>query len=234
MPLTCAAYSCTSGYRSNPEKHHFFRFPKSEEGRRKWAAAIGRGPNFEVGKRSVVCDRHFAPNMSTYERKDSKKRRKKGLSDKLKHPRLDKDAVPHQLPGAPSYMSTQATPKRSGNATASRRSKIQHERDEQEHQSQQEADAVSSLTDVVNRFNDDENSEKKAPFSVVNMADSVLIAMHRIESGVPSIAASLQIKQDLSWVATANGHRLSFSQFASVCKAKKITHFKQVDTVLCS
>ncbi|KAH0535046.1 hypothetical protein KQX54_012472 [Cotesia glomerata] len=54
----CLVPGCTSGYKSNFEKVHFFSVPKDEKLKEQWQIAIKR-PNTLVSKTQVVCDKHF-------------------------------------------------------------------------------------------------------------------------------------------------------------------------------
>lgn len=54
----CLVPGCTSGYKTNFEKVHFFSVPKDDEIRKKWQIALKR-PNTLVIKTQVVCEKHF-------------------------------------------------------------------------------------------------------------------------------------------------------------------------------
>lgn len=54
----CIAPGCTSGYKSNSEKVHFFIVPKDENIRKLWQDAIRR-KNFIVRAGQSLCEKHF-------------------------------------------------------------------------------------------------------------------------------------------------------------------------------
>lgn len=55
MPC-CIAPGCTSGYKTNPEKVHFFYVPKDENLRQLWKIALKRR---DLKSNLAVCEKHF-------------------------------------------------------------------------------------------------------------------------------------------------------------------------------
>lgn len=64
MPM-CIVPGCTSGYRSNPEKVHFFAVPTDSLREAEWNKAI-RGR--DVKKRDAVCEKHFKSSEILWEK----------------------------------------------------------------------------------------------------------------------------------------------------------------------
>ena len=71
MVKRCAVVNCRSGYNttrqvnvketSSPRKLSIFRFPKSVEGKKRWATAIGRNAAALYDVNWGVCELHFEP-----------------------------------------------------------------------------------------------------------------------------------------------------------------------------
>src|ERR1700733_3004333 len=105
MP-TCWAPGCTSGYRSNSDKRHFFKVPSDSEILAVWKRRIPRDGNL-LTKHSI-CDIHFEDQFIlkkyTHIINGEKVEMDRGKWE------LTKDAVPTIYPNLPKYLSLK-TPK---------------------------------------------------------------------------------------------------------------------------
>ncbi|KYN17334.1 hypothetical protein ALC57_10377 [Trachymyrmex cornetzi] len=63
----CIAPGCTSGYKSNPEKIHFFTVPKDENMITLWQNAIRR-KDFVIRAGQFLCEKHFLPEDILWKR----------------------------------------------------------------------------------------------------------------------------------------------------------------------
>ncbi|KAH6932517.1 hypothetical protein HPB50_006816 [Hyalomma asiaticum] len=120
MP-TCFVPSCTSGYKSNPEKRHFFAPPSDPQLLERWARAIPRADKL-LTKTCKVCDVHFMQH-------DIVKTYKHVIDGQVVeidrgYWALQPDAVPCQFPNVPSYLSRMIKRRRSPKETASLPNKI--------------------------------------------------------------------------------------------------------------
>jgi len=102
MPNSCWAPGCTSGYRSNGDKRHFFKVPSDSERLALWKRRIPRDGNLQ--KNHSLCDIHFEDQFLL---------KKYSLiinGEKVEMDRgkweLTKDAVPTIFPNLPKYLSS--------------------------------------------------------------------------------------------------------------------------------
>ncbi|XP_011691554.1 PREDICTED: uncharacterized protein LOC105452281 [Wasmannia auropunctata] len=95
MPANCIAPGCTSGYKSNPEKIHFFMVPKDKNIFTLWQNATRRK---DIRAGQFVCEKHFLAEDILWKReiKDSNGH-VLGISP-YKVPRLRKGTIPSQFP----------------------------------------------------------------------------------------------------------------------------------------
>ncbi|XP_077494772.1 uncharacterized protein LOC144105520 [Amblyomma americanum] len=109
MPGHCCVPGCRGNY-DGEKTVRVFTFPADADRRRQWLKAIPRA-DFEPGKRSVVCERHFKESdIRTSKYVDSKTG--KVVEAKLKIARLSSDAIPGVFPNCPAYLSAPATTSR--------------------------------------------------------------------------------------------------------------------------
>lgn len=59
--MKCKAVGCTSGYKSNPEKIHYFRVPKNNDKAKEWQKASRRN-DIALNSSHCFCENHFAKN----------------------------------------------------------------------------------------------------------------------------------------------------------------------------
>lgn len=57
--MRCISVGCTSGYKSNPEKVHFFHVPKNNDKAKEWQKASGR-KDIILNASHCFCEKHFA------------------------------------------------------------------------------------------------------------------------------------------------------------------------------
>ena len=62
MPDRCCVSNCRSNYDGTNEYISAYQFPRNEELKDLWCRKIPR-KNFTPSKRSVVCEKHFRPDM---------------------------------------------------------------------------------------------------------------------------------------------------------------------------
>ncbi|XP_018375241.1 PREDICTED: uncharacterized protein LOC108769007 [Trachymyrmex cornetzi] len=93
----CIAPGCTSGYKSNPEKVHFFTVPKDENMITLWQNAIRR-KDFVIRAGQFLCEKHFLPEDILWKRElTSPDGQVLGVSH-YRQPRLRKGVIPSQFP----------------------------------------------------------------------------------------------------------------------------------------
>jgi len=104
MPRSCCVPNCKSNYPKEIKKGKkyvsSFAFPKDEELRKKWIAAVNRKNNFIPSKHSAVCSKHFLESeISTIDRMV----RPDGsiLTCPRIIPKLDPSAIPTIFPNRP-------------------------------------------------------------------------------------------------------------------------------------
>lgn len=109
MP-TCFVPGCTSGYKSNPQKRHYFAPPRDPQLLGRWTRAIPRADKV-LTKTCKVCDVHFqeADIVKTYKHVIN------GETVEIDRGiwALKSDAVPCLFPNLPSYLSSQRKKRRS-------------------------------------------------------------------------------------------------------------------------
>ncbi|XP_018366598.1 PREDICTED: uncharacterized protein LOC108763454 [Trachymyrmex cornetzi] len=94
----CIVLGCTSGYRSNKEKLHFFSVPRDKKLRDMWQAALRRR-NIIIKSSQAVCEKHFLHTDILWKREIcDEKGNVLGVSAPFKVPRLRKGTVPSQFP----------------------------------------------------------------------------------------------------------------------------------------
>ncbi|KAG8187443.1 hypothetical protein JTE90_009515 [Oedothorax gibbosus] len=103
MPSRCVVPGCKGNYDNGPVVK-VFQFPKDENLRKKWEAAIPRS-NLKVINSSKVCELHFHASdiQTTVEIYDE--RRMETVAMPLDRVRLKKNAVPSIFPNCPAYLS---------------------------------------------------------------------------------------------------------------------------------
>lgn len=93
----CVVPGCTSGYKSNYEKVHFFSVPKDDVLREKWQKATRRSKTL-IASKQFVCEKHFEKNdIETQKLLFDKNRRVIGISPYRKV-KLKCGVVPSQFP----------------------------------------------------------------------------------------------------------------------------------------
>ncbi|XP_075739881.1 uncharacterized protein LOC142785325 [Rhipicephalus microplus] len=110
MPGHCCVPGCRGNY-DGEKTVRVFTFPADADRRRRWLKAIPRA-DFEPGKRSVVCERHFRESDILTSSKYVDSKTGKVVEAKLKIARLRSDAVPSVFPNCPAYLSAPAATSR--------------------------------------------------------------------------------------------------------------------------
>nr|XP_037280360.1 uncharacterized protein LOC119173670 [Rhipicephalus microplus] len=110
MPGHCCVPGCRGNY-DGEKTVRVFTFPADADRRRRWLKAIPRA-DFEPGKRSVVCERHFRESDILTSSKYVDSKTGKVVEAKLKIARLSSDAVPSVFPNCPAYLSAPAATSR--------------------------------------------------------------------------------------------------------------------------
>ncbi|XP_074115739.1 uncharacterized protein LOC141538260 [Cotesia typhae] len=93
----CLVPGCTSGYKSNFEKVHFFTVPQDDELKQKWQIALKR-QNTLISKTQVVCVKHFLPGDIIHTRYLLDSAGKVLGVSPYRRPRLIPNAVPSLFP----------------------------------------------------------------------------------------------------------------------------------------
>ncbi|XP_077508849.1 uncharacterized protein LOC144120360 [Amblyomma americanum] len=110
MPGHCCVPGCRGNY-DGEKPVRVFTFPADADRRRQWLKAIPRA-DFEPGKRSVVCERHFKESDIRTSSKYVDSKTGKVVEAKLKIARLSSDAISSVFPNCPAYLSAPATTSR--------------------------------------------------------------------------------------------------------------------------
>ncbi|XP_042904288.1 uncharacterized protein [Parasteatoda tepidariorum] len=92
MPYSCVVQKCKGNYKNGP-KVSVFRFPKSEEMKRKWINSIKRD-SYQVNSHSRVCELHFVEEDIVRQASFFDERTGRLLTAPIKFPRLREGAVP--------------------------------------------------------------------------------------------------------------------------------------------
>ncbi|XP_039303439.1 uncharacterized protein LOC105205123 [Solenopsis invicta] len=94
----CIVIGCTLGYKSNPDKKHFFCVPKNKDMQQQWQAAVRR-KNVQLTQKHCVCENHFHPSNIVWQNilKDAD-RNIVGVGAKTQIPRLKPGTVPSIFP----------------------------------------------------------------------------------------------------------------------------------------
>uniref|UniRef100_A0A2L2Y813 Transposable element P transposase n=1 Tax=Parasteatoda tepidariorum TaxID=114398 RepID=A0A2L2Y813_PARTP len=102
MVFKCCVPNCRGNYKVDGTKVSVFGFPKDEELRKKWLAAIPR--DFEVTKNSKVREMQFKENDIRKAVEFVCEKTGKKTVVPYEQPRLTKEAIPSIFPGCPEYM----------------------------------------------------------------------------------------------------------------------------------
>ena len=172
MVNKCAAYGCTSGYKTNKDaadssvsavKVTFHSFPIHNKVLcDKWVRANPR-LDFTPSKHSKLCSLHFKASDFVEGRQDSNKSRKQkktGRSGtKLAQRYLKSEAVPSIFQHAPTYLSSSnyAEPRQTVNATSARRMQNEANRLHNLEESFLASDVISALsnTEIIGRLKEE-------------------------------------------------------------------------------
>lgn len=210
MP-TCFVPGCTSGYRSNPEKRHFFAPPSDPELLERWRRAIPRADKL-LSKTCKVCDVHFQPADITKTYKDI-------INGEVVEVErgawaLKSGVVPTQFPNLPSYLSSARKRRRSPKkrVSACRRAETVscHPPPEEPNELPSHCESTDLAYIIENSASlrlprnwqlsiveDEPENSRQAVFYESGMS-----------AGVFSIMKSVVIRENLTYVISANGKLL--------------------------
>ncbi|KAH8041107.1 hypothetical protein HPB51_013767 [Rhipicephalus microplus] len=209
MP-TCFVPGCTSGYKSNPEKRHFFAPPSDPQLLERWVRAIPRADKL-LSKTCKVCDVHFMQH-------DIVKTYKHAIDGQVVEIdrgcwALQPEAVPCQFPNVPSYLSKTIKRRRSPKDRASLPNKVVLVATPSDEYQQEVPDPVHDIdfAQIV-----ENGSSLKLPKNW-RMADleedtgkprQVIFYKAGMKDDVYAILKSVAIHEDLTYVIHANGRLL--------------------------
>lgn len=192
MPRSCVVPGCSSNYKSTLSSagcFSTFSFPKDEERRSKWIAAIHREKSFTITKSSAVCIKHFAECHII--RTDSMKRDDGSILEVPRQvPKLSSDAVPTIFPNQPFYMTVKVPLKRKH--PDERRLDLEA-RDEAYFEDFCRKDVIINFEDFVSKF----ASKSLANFHYKVCDNFVLFYKLDLE-GCPKITCSIKVFRDLN------------------------------------
>lgn len=209
MP-TCFVPGCTSGYKSNPEKRHFFAPPSDPQLLERWVRAIPRADKL-LSKTCKVCDVHFMQHdiVKTYKHVID------GQVVEIDRGcwALQPEAVPCQFPNVPSYLSKTIKRRRSPKDRASLPNKVVLVATPSDEYQQEVPDPVHDIdfAQIV-----ENGSSLKLPKNW-RMADleedtgkprQVIFYKAGMKDDVYAILKSVAIHEDLTYVIHANGRLL--------------------------
>lgn len=212
MP-TCFVPGCTSGYKSNPEKRHFFAPPSDPQLLGRWVRAIPRADK-PLSKTCKVCDVHFVQG-------DIVKTYKHVIDGQIVEMdrgcwALKPDAVPCQFPNVPSHLSRNRKRRRS----PKKRPSVPTNADpaiatlaESQQEVPETADSVQSI-DFAQIVEKSASMRLPKNWRMAALEDEA--GKHRevvfydagMKGGVYAILKSVVIREDLTYVVQANGKLL--------------------------
>lgn len=221
MP-TCYAPGCTSGYKSNTQKRHFFAPPSDPELLSKWKRAIPRADK-ELSKTCKVCDLHF-------DEADISKTFKHIINGEVveidrAYWALKEGAVPVNFPNLPSYLSRKQTRRRSPKKRAAasthdvttNKAHLPTERREQ--LTNQEAPVPLQCTDFAQIVENSATVRLPANWTTAVLEEEpgqrrqIVFYVAGMKAGAYTILKSVVVRDDITYVVHANGRLLRQSSF---------------------
>jgi len=180
----------------------FHSFPADEKMREKWIRANPR-KDFVPSKNSRICSLHFRDSDFVEERSDKNTtRRKNSDCSQLKNRYLKKDAVPSVFPNAPSYLTSPGVTRRTSAASAASRQELEGRRLEMLEDSFTADDVIESLTPELIKDRLEAESALPGGFSLAIVDGTLVIyRLTLIDSTVPCVQGSLNVRSDLTVVA---------------------------------
>ncbi|KAH9379297.1 hypothetical protein HPB48_004500 [Haemaphysalis longicornis] len=215
MP-TCFAPGCTSGYRKNTQKRHFFAPPSDPELLRKWKRVIPRADK-ELSKTCKVCDLHFLEE-------DIAKTYRHIINGKVveidrAYWALKEGAVPVNFPNLPSYLSRKQTRRRSPkkrNAASAHEvvTNGAHLPTEQQELSNHEAPVPLQCTDFAEIVENSAAIRLPANWRTAALEEEpgqrrqIVFYVAGMKAGAYTILKSVVVRDDITYLVHANGKLL--------------------------
>ena len=234
MGYTCCVPNCNSGYRSakNKEKIAVYRFPTDSNMLHRWINAIPR-KNWNVTKFTRICAKHFSDDdFETASTDKCQSRQNKRGTQQLKRTRLKANAVPHIFPGLPKYLSKPVHFKRSTSAcSSSARVDKENSHMQMQHEKMLENDCVRNFNELKNCNNFNLLSD------VIKVEKEHSIQFHYIccSDGidtVPSLMASIIIREDLSLDAFVNSVLLPKEMYKHLMTKDRVSTLTEISNVI--
>lgn len=192
-----------------------FRFPRDEDMKNKWIAAIPR-ENWSVTENTRVCSKHFEEKDFKDSSTDKcEKRRQARQTSKLRRLNLTPFAIPHIFSGLPSHYNIKTSTPRSTTASSSSRTKRENERIQQQQDDFWKQDAIDSLNILKDKIN-----TLALPDNCCSVILPNCIVFHCFEyngaenHSAPKLLMSVIVADDLTVSAhTAHGLKIKPSHF---------------------
>jgi hypothetical protein len=214
MPNQCCVPQCKSGYASERSERgtiSFHRFPTDKDLYKAWLRKIPR-KDFTPSANSRVCSRHFHESDFIKERTDANPQRKLIRGEKVRAI-LSHTAVPSVFKNLPSYFSFNPQVQRASTSTAAERMAMDVERHEEEIRLFFEEDKIGSLKGLVESL---KNYTLPSGFHALEESNRLLMIKVEVCDYVPSIACSMIINEDLSFIATRGDEVVPFYSFTDL------------------
>jgi hypothetical protein len=228
MVKTCAAVGCRNGYRLRKGEAHdplklkssFHSFPlHDKELCNKWVRALHR-ENFQPTHNSRLCSEHFHSNDFVEESRDTNAGRRKFDSViKLKKRYLKPNAVPSIFKNLPANLSrTPLLERQTARATSSSRHEHMSKLAKEQNDTFLAADDISglSLDQLLRRLSGEATFPKG--FVTTLLSNVLVIYMMQLEEHIPTITASVTVKQDLVVVISLDGKLSPTSHYSDIVK----------------
>ena len=188
-------------------------FPTDTTRRNLWIRKIHRR-DFSPTANTRVCSLHFHGNDFRLESKDTCNRLRG--NPVLRKRTLKEDAVPSIFPNQPSYLSSTASEPRTSHATAESRRVSENSMLQLQVEQFELSEKIDSLDDLIVKFNSNNHIPGNFFMRRCQNNNSLLFLSVNEDSSPPSVAASVLVHPDLSFLAW-KGDCLVSDEDLSVC-----------------
>lgn len=175
---------------------HVFRFPKCENLRNRWIAAIPR-KGFVPTEHSRICHKHFQTESILWTAEHFDEKTGRILTVNLERPRIKEGCVPSIFPGCPSYLSSQLAFRESPDEKRMRVEAAQLQKALNESvTSAEQYDSENKISCIL-----DLTGGRKINFSsfwtMIGKADSVIFVNIETPGSVPQLHYSVVVNEQL-------------------------------------
>lgn len=209
---------------------HVFRFPKCEDLRNRWIAAIPR-KGFVPTEHSRICHKHFQTESILWTAEHFDEKTGRILTVNLERPRIKEGCVPSIFPGCPSYLSSQLAFRESPDEKRMRVEAAQLQKALNESvTSAEQYDSENKISCIL-----DLTGGRKINFSsfwtMIGKADSVIFVNIETPGSVPQLHYSVVVNEQLQVSVFYKGVLISNIQnkYKFPCK---INYFHEIESIL--